>query len=581
MSAPLDYQLENIKNRELKLRTTRREILESSSEEALDMILSAHSPATLIQSFPDQDLYYLLHKIGGDDFIPVLAMARSDQWEYILDMEIWDQDRLDIDGMTKTFDLLFQAAPERLLRWAITTKPDFFEFYLAKNMEIYIREHDETIPDDHKDYTTFDDKFYFRFPGAPGETDPDEEGPVGSARPDELIEKMLDMVARMDLSVFHGLMLETIGLLPAETEEEQFRQKNIRLAEKGFLPTHEAIGIYQPIQFSSIRKRHKPLEKVQTAYDPETPLPPQFFAKLLPEDNLLFKALEQFDAEVFLTLESELAALINKVISADKIKLRSKEDLEKAAEKTNHYLNLGLEIIRHFHKKECPLKDIVNEYFLEDIFRMGARESLALSNKTAQWFQTSFMNAKHLPLSFLGEEFLGVIGGLFLDRPLFFDNYRTGSSLYRDFKSIKDIDITSQVLEQVFEMDKFLSCFSVDLSSFEEGVLTFKSYILTLWAKHRIYAENSKDTVSLEPVSSKDFGPFFRQILEKTENDTDHPAALDLVAWAGDVIEKEEAELSKPLKKLLSALIEEIIQEYGDVNPDQIDPRFFVHFLLK
>ncbi len=29
----------------------------------------------------------------------------------------------------------------------------------------------------------------------------------------------------MDLSVFHGLMLETINVLPAETEEEQFRLK--------------------------------------------------------------------------------------------------------------------------------------------------------------------------------------------------------------------------------------------------------------------------------------------------------------------------------------------------------------------
>jgi len=92
MDQTTDYQLANIQKRELKLRTQRHGILTSDPEKALDMILSAPSPATLIQSFPDQDLYYLMHKIGPYDFIPVLSMARSDQWEYILDVEVWDND---------------------------------------------------------------------------------------------------------------------------------------------------------------------------------------------------------------------------------------------------------------------------------------------------------------------------------------------------------------------------------------------------------------------------------------------------------------------------------------------------------
>ena len=119
MNDQTDYKLINIQKKELKLRTIRHEILVSESEKALDLILDAAAPASLVQSFPDQDLYYLLHKIGPDDFIPVLSMATSDQWEYILDVEAWDNDQLDIDNITKTFDLLFQADPQRLLRWTI------------------------------------------------------------------------------------------------------------------------------------------------------------------------------------------------------------------------------------------------------------------------------------------------------------------------------------------------------------------------------------------------------------------------------------------------------------------------------
>ena len=65
-----DYQLDNKTRRELKLQNMRRDILVSDGAKALDMILEAPSPATLIQSFPDQDLYYLMHKVGVHDFIP-------------------------------------------------------------------------------------------------------------------------------------------------------------------------------------------------------------------------------------------------------------------------------------------------------------------------------------------------------------------------------------------------------------------------------------------------------------------------------------------------------------------------------
>ncbi|HCY85320.1 MAG TPA: hypothetical protein DHV36_09330, partial [Desulfobacteraceae bacterium] len=88
------HQQANLARKALKLEKTRQEILQSEGQHALDMILGSSSPATLIQSFPEQDLYYLMHKVGIHDFTPVLARASSQQWEYILDVEVWDDDRL-------------------------------------------------------------------------------------------------------------------------------------------------------------------------------------------------------------------------------------------------------------------------------------------------------------------------------------------------------------------------------------------------------------------------------------------------------------------------------------------------------
>lgn len=578
MSENTDYKLANLQKRELKLRARRHEILVSDDEKALDMILEAPSPATLIQSFPDQDLYYLMHKIGPYDFIPVLSMATSDQWEYILDVEVWDNDRLDVQAMTKTFDLLFQADPQRLLRWIIKEKPDFFEFYLFKNMEIFIREHDELPPEDYDDYMTIDDKFYFRFPEKPKnmDDDDDQQGPENDEDAWELIEKMLKAVAEMDLSVFHGLLLETCAVMTDETEEEQFRLKNLRLAEKGFLPTHEAIGIYQPTKLSSFRKRPDDTLLKPEAFNPDIPLPPQFFHEFIEGNDLFVTSLKLFDSTAFLGLESELAALINKVISADKIKLRTKDDLKKAISKTCAYLNLGLEVILKGRLRPELAQDAIREYFLEDIFRTGSRAGIQLKSKAVNWFKQSFMNKNNLALSFLGENYLGVVGGLFLDRPLYYDNYASGE-LYRNFKSIPDITKTDRALEQIVALDRFLDSLSVDIKSFKQGVLTYKTLILTLWAKNRLGLAST-----LEPIDTKVFKKFFIALFSTPETGKSRQIQLnDLVLWTSEATGIKDADTTKEFKEVLADLIKELEAEYGSVDPKNIDPRFIPHFLLK
>ncbi|MGD9733729.1 MAG: DUF6178 family protein, partial [Desulfamplus sp.] len=119
-----NYQLINAINKEKKLAAIRSEIMEMPAEKALDFILDASFPANLVQSFPDQDLHFMMYHIGKEDFIPVLSLASSQQWEYILDVEVWDNDRFNINKITNTLALLYKADPERLLRWAVKEKTE-------------------------------------------------------------------------------------------------------------------------------------------------------------------------------------------------------------------------------------------------------------------------------------------------------------------------------------------------------------------------------------------------------------------------------------------------------------------------
>ena len=592
----MDHHLANLRQRELKLNQKRKDILAQDSQAALDTILDDPSPAVLIQSFPDEDLYYLMNHIGPADFLPILSRATSTQWEYILDMEVWDGDRLDNRVMTQALDLLFQADPERLLRWIVKEKPGYFESYLYQNMEIVVREHDELPPEDHQDYITIDDKFYFRFPQLKTEeedkeeTENAEDGGSGNDQAEEtaeLIEKMVKKLAEMDLSVYHGLLLETQALLPAEVEEEEFRLKNVRLAEKGFLPPHEAVGIYQPAPVKNLRERPDVPGPTEEDFDPNQPLPPQCFSQFLTGDSLFVKALALVGTDLKLQMESELAALVNKVISADRIKIRDKESLEGVLAQTTAYLSLGLEIIAEDLAHGRSMADIsleetatvLNRYFLEDLFRTGSRAGILLKQKAARWYADSYMSKESLPLSFMGETYLGVLGGLFLERPRTFDNYQTTPDLYAHFSTLSQVETSQQRMDEILALDPLLHALSPEIAKFKQGVLTYKSLLLSLWARERMDLE-----VTLAPIPMDEFTPFFQALFAgDTQGEIDTFKRRDFLDWClaglNRAAETPLAELPADLARALNLILDELCEEYGSISSP--DPRYIPHFLLE
>jgi len=125
--------------RAAELLSQRKEIFALSPEKALDRIFEAKHPAALIHSFPEADFYFLVNDIGIHDALEILALASDRQWEYILDIELWEKDRIDMNSVTRWLDILFQAVPGRFIKWAIEKKPEFIEYYLYKNIKVAIR----------------------------------------------------------------------------------------------------------------------------------------------------------------------------------------------------------------------------------------------------------------------------------------------------------------------------------------------------------------------------------------------------------------------------------------------------------
>lgn len=584
ISNGMDYRQANLFRKELALAETRGEIMAMEPSKALDAILGSRSPATLVQSFSDQDLYFMMHQVGVDDFLPVLSMASSEQWEYFLDVDVWRGDRIDPEEMTRTLDILFRADPERLMRWLVSEKPDFLENWLFSNMEIRVREHDEDPSSFPDGFQTIDDIFYFRFPDRASTSeeagdDLDGEGNARQEMAGDLIEKMIDTVAGMDLSVLHGMLLETCSVIPAEIEEEQYRLRNVRLAEKGFLPFHEAVGIYQPVRPGAVRKRPESY-RVRTVFGTELPMPPVFPREMLKNDSLFAASLSMIDNEaLLLNLQAEFASLINRLVSTEKTVLRDRADLETIIRKGCSYLSLGIEAI-HGRDRVCLPghgATIVGDVLLEDIFRVASGIVLEMKKQAVDWHRSSWIEENSLPLSFLGEYWLGTLGGLLLNRPLFFDNYETGV-MYRPFGSLEDVSRASENLVLIMEVDQVIRHLDADITTFSHGILTWKSLVLTLWARDRLGM-----AAVLEPIEADRFKDFVGELFsgDGDKRSIQPDRRDDLRSWLTRDTDLDKASLSRGFDRVVDSLFDELEDELGSVSLANLEPGLITHFLVK
>jgi len=317
----------------------RKQILSGTSEHALATILDSMNPPALVRSFSEEDLYFLINDIGFEDAVPVTSLASDRQWEFMLDAESWDGDRIDNHAMLPWISHLLKADLKRAINWFVTEKTKLFELFLYHNIQVLILEEDQDPSEFGEGYFTFDGTFYI---GIMQKTDGSEPDHEETKERYEMLKEMLRQLAEDDISAFHSVMAELTSILPSEVEEECFRLKNVRMAEKGFLPFDEAIKVYQPLEPQDLDD----ISQMDLQQDDDS-LPlvpvPVYTPGLLSEENTFTKALQLVDSSTILQqLQTAFAGLANQVISADQKTIKNRDDLKNIVRKTCDYIIIGL-----------------------------------------------------------------------------------------------------------------------------------------------------------------------------------------------------------------------------------------------
>lgn len=552
------------------LSRARREILSMEPEAALDAILGAPQPGALVRSFTEQDFFLLLQEIGQNDALELLSLASFRQWEYVLDIEVWDRDRLDVRPLTRWLSLMMMASPARLVAWFLKDETELIEFYMFRNMNVFVRQHDQDPSDFGDGLFTLDDTFYIGFREDAGFDDEEEQ----SLR-DAFLTRFLEKLAEYDYATFHRVMLEQGTFIPSEYEEEAYRRRNLRLAEKGFLPFDEAVSIYQPLKARELKTGGRKI--IVKGRDSGADLPaPVLPAFAMGADTPFTRALGAIHVEEILEqLQAEFAGLNNQIIAADGGVVRSREALRDVVKKACGYISIGLESLTTPEDRQAvnAMAFLIKKYPLSRLFRVGYGKALALKWRAQRWRKTAWFHKRGLPLGFWDEEWMGVLGGLLLEKPLFFDNYRTGV-IYREFASRADIRSTRTALDRVMALDSLLG--RMDLPVVKNRFITYKRLLLTLWARRWLGLEPEPAPIGLDLFRS-----FFSALWTPGEGERRirDDMKADFLGWLSETSGRETADIADRLGPVLTDLFDAVASEYGAVAESDLDPRW-IHLFL-
>ena len=530
-----------------------------SGKAVLDLILEQKAPRQFIQQLPHDDFFWLIKKVGVDDCLPLLALASEEQWQYVLDLEIWQRDRLHPDRVSGWIEKIAHADVKKLVKWFFGEGQAVAFYLLYKNVQVEIKGEDDDLFDLPDGFLTLDGVFYVK---------------VMDEKHKEAIENILRTMSHEDLDLYHAFLQGLSGVLPAELEEGMYRQRNIRLAEHGFLPFEEALAVYAPLRPEKLASGaaeetagHGLIHEETHELAPVSPL-----VHAMGQDLWTTVSSKITDDRFLDRIRLEFGGLCNQIVSADGFLDNELETLIKTCRKAGGYLNLALETC--CGSDISAAEQLVKDNSLVSIFRVGFGLALALKWEAEGWLKKSWFHDQGLDFSFWGREWGDTLAGLAGNNPRFYVGFKDGEE-YRDFQNLSELDDCHSLLERVRVLDKLLEClaalYPLNVRGIKESRSPFHPLLFTFFARNLLKLPPGFSGIALGQARE------FLEQLGVSDEKPPYPIAdfeavfvEDMMTYAGDL---EPAHIPI-LKDVLARLWQEFSEAYERVSLKNLDVKF-------
>ena len=523
----------------------------------LDRILEQENPRKMVQSLSSGDFFWLVKGIGEEDCLPLLELASVDQWQYLLDLEIWRKDRLDVTYTWVWMKRLQQADSRRLVRWLFGEGEALGSYHFFSSIEVVVTSKKDEVYDLPEGFFTLDGIFHIK---------------IIDSEYRETIETIIREMAEADFNRYQAFLSGLAGVLHAEMEEEIHRLRNVRLAEHGFLPSEEAVSVYALLEPEALGVEKK-LALTDILLDDEVraiiPISPLHNAGT---KNRLMEAVLKTKDPLFLDrIRLEFAGLCNQIMSAEGLLVPEFDVLIRTCRKAASYLNLALE--RLCGREVSKAEQILRGHSLVELFRVGFGLALKMKWEAERWLKESWFHGQGLDAGFWGEPWGGILAGMLERRPQLYAGLK--GEEYRDFEWLSELGECLKVLRRLMVLDGLMArvaeSYPIDEGLMRSSEITFRPLLFNLWSRLLLGLEPSFSGLSVEQAKR-----FFERLREGTKrppyqmDEFEETFVKDFMSYAFDA----DPEAASILGDTLSLIWQEFSEEYEWVSLRDLDSRY-------
>ncbi len=445
----------------------------------IESIMEQPDPRQAIRALPGDELYYLLREDDPREAKELLAYAKPEQVQVVLDFGLWSGDQLLPERMQEWIDVMAEMPFETIGEWIRGFDIELVALMLRKGARIYDLEIEDP-PDEPRGifYPTPDRFFvldivgYQVQPGDPDLGDPryavepesDDDADAEAPSSARSLLRIVDALYRADLDLARRILVGAKAELDSQLEDMALRWRQGRMTDLGFVDAIEALEIYRELDPATVRigelrpgTRMRPVGNDDTDDPPDLLRAPGVLGEHLGGTSLFARALGRVTSNAEIEeLHFALVALTNRILAADRVDAAD----DRAAAASLHRMRATLDLAVEFLARgvgpgggggaldEDRAVDAVRTVAVIRLFRLGVSlvgkvRALARALKR----RGPFAALAHLDL--IEEPEATVLGTVIRTRPMYpslLDDPPTGAE--RPFASLADIARVTAAIER-------------------------------------------------------------------------------------------------------------------------------------
>jgi len=547
-----------------------------------EIIQLAKDAAGLIRALPEEEVYWTIKERGIEDSLSLIAMTSQDQFQFLIDIDCWSKDRLDLKNMLVWYRMLGKCNEAKVAEWFGSADEELLIYSLKKLFKVYKIEEEKDISEEYENMPlhTIDGIYYLHFM---------DDSNVSHILP------LLNVLYQHNQPRFYSLIEGALWDADAEVEDEAFRWRQSRVADKGFPDLDEAQQVDQFLSDKDMRRLAGSL--ADAACEPSGPSAAHSAVTLRYVFDHELKA--AFLSEVIHAaglcdcidrFQNEALALANKIVIGDALEIRDISSVRRALRKALGYCNAGLEIMSNNDPGKAQAAIISNHASV--LFQIGYTAVLKLQRRFLQQPSRLWRLNRDAFKAFYDTPWAEAVQGIMMMRPLFYEGLAVPNGIeYRDFERWAEIKLAAQALDVVSAAEYvFFDILKIDMDSLlckhaavpgaqHAESPRCSSVFLTVLANQVLYASTRP-----EPLSNSAIEPFLERIFEPLKETDSYiikpEVRCDCLSWLAALGGRESSE--RPgLEPFVDACLALLQEELGGLVGKKIDAHYITSLLLK